>query len=274
MAARLLDAGYEVQVWNRTPAHAAGLAASGASLVGTPRDAASGAEVVVSMLATPEAVTGVVKGTDGLAAAMAPGTCLIEMSTIGPTAARSIAGMLPSGSAMLDAPVLGSIPQATDGTLTIFVGGDPTIYERWSGLLGAMGRSLHIGSLGAGAAMKVVVNSTLVNLMTTLGESLWLADEFGLPRSTVLDILEDSPIGTTVRSKRALLDSQHFPARFKLALAAKDARLAISEAEATGVDLRLVRAALSWFDEAVDAGFGALDYSAITAYQQGRAPAD
>jgi 3-hydroxyisobutyrate dehydrogenase-like beta-hydroxyacid dehydrogenase len=156
MAARLLEAGHEVRVWNRSPGKAGSLVEAGATEAGSPAEAAAGADVVVTMLADPEAVQEVLAAAD-----LAAGTTLVEMSTIGPDAVRSLAAGLPDGVHMLDAPVLGSVPQATEGTLKIFVGGDAEVFERCRPVLEAMGRPRHLGPLGAGAAMKLVANSTL-----------------------------------------------------------------------------------------------------------------
>jgi len=100
---------------------------------------------VVTMLASPEALEQVVFGDDGVAAGLSGAAALIEMSTVGPEAVRDMAGRLPEGVDVLDAPVLGGVPQATDGTLEIFVGGPPDLLERWQPLLEGL-RDLRVGS--------------------------------------------------------------------------------------------------------------------------------
>jgi 3-hydroxyisobutyrate dehydrogenase-like beta-hydroxyacid dehydrogenase len=209
-------------------------------------------------------------GADGVAAGVSPGAVVLEMSTVGPDVVRSLAARLPEGVHVLDAPVLGSVPQATDGTLKIFVGGDGAVVERARPVLDAMGTPRHLGPLGAGAAMKLVANSTLGAVMSAVGEALALADALGLDEQAVLDILAESPVGATVKGKRALIESGAYPANFKLALAAKDLRLVTAAAEQAGVELRLARAAQSWLDQAGAAGFGDLDYSAVIARIRGR----
>ncbi|HET7722585.1 MAG TPA: NAD(P)-dependent oxidoreductase, partial [Acidimicrobiales bacterium] len=195
---------------------------------------------------------------------------LIEMSTIGPDAVRSLAARLPEGVDVLDAPVLGSIPQATEGTLKIFVGGGAEVFEAQRLVLEAMGTPRHLGPLGAGAAMKLVANSTLGALMTGLAEALALADGLGLEESDVLDILSESPIGVTTKGKRPLIESGVYPPNFTLALAAKDLRLVMEAAEAAGVELRVAAAARSWLERADEHGLGDLDYSAVIADVRGR----
>jgi 3-hydroxyisobutyrate dehydrogenase len=272
MAARLLETGHELTVWNRTPAKAGPLIESGARLATSPEEAARGAEAVITMLSTPEVLRQVLFGEDGAVSGTERGSTLIEMSTVGPQVVQEIAGRLPEGVELVDAPVLGSLPQAADGTLKVFVGGPDQAFRRWQPLLEAFGTPMHLGSLGAGAAMKLVANSTLGALMSGLGEALSLAEGLGLDLSDVLDVLADSSIGVTVRSKRELIDSGVYPPRFKLALAAKDLGLVTEAAAGAGRDLRVARAARSWLEEADRAGLGGLDYSAVTAHIRG-APA-
>ncbi len=253
MAARLLGHGDEVVVWNRTLARAAPLVGRGARLAATPAEAAAGADAVLTMLATPEAVEEVALGLGG---GPAP---LIEMSTIGPTAVRRIAERRP----VVDAPVLGSVPQATEGSLKVFVGGTAEQFARWRPVLERFGTPRHVGALGAGASMKLVANLCLGVLMTGLGEALAFARALDLPPADVLDVLGESPIQVTVRSKRALIEADEWPPNFKLTLAVKDMRLVVEEAERRGFAPRLAAAASVWMDEAEAAGYGDLDYSAV-----------
>jgi len=270
MAARLLDGPDQLMVWNRTPERAAALVEGGARSAATPAEAAAGADAVVTMLSTPEALEEVVFGTDGVAAGVGSGATLIEMSTVGAAAVRSLAARLPAGVDVLDAPVLGSVRQATDGTLKVFAGGDPAAVERRRPLLERMGVVTHLGPLGAGASMKLVANSVLGTLMTGLAEALALADSFGLEQDTVLDLLAESPIGATVKSKRDNIVSDSYPANFKLALAAKDLRLVEQAAADAGLHLRVAPAARAWLEHADEAGLGDADYSAVIAAVRGR----
>lgn len=269
MASRLLAAGHDLWVWNRTPERATPLVERGARAVSTPAEAAREADAVFTMLADPEALTAVVEGPDGLHRALRPNTTLVEMSTVGPESIQQVASRLAAGVALLDAPVLGSVPQATDGTLKIFVGGAAADLERWRPTLEVLGKPLHVGPLGSGAASKLVVNSTLGTLMSAVGEALALADALGLDPDCTLDILADSPIGVTVRSKRDHLESGTYPPRFKLALAAKDLRLVIDAASQARCEMPLAEAAGRWFLAASEAGLGALDYSAVIAHIRG-----
>jgi 3-hydroxyisobutyrate dehydrogenase len=270
MARRLLDAGHDVAVWNRTGARADPLVQAGARQAASPRESGADVEAAFTMLADPEAMDEVLFGRDGLISGLAAEATVVEMSTVGPEAVRRAAGRLPPGMEIIDAPVLGSIPQATEGTLSIFVGGTAEQFERWRSVLEAMGRPRHLGPLGAGAAMKLVANSTLGALMTGLGEALALADGLGLDQGDVLDVLAESAIGVTARGKRRLIETGEFPPKFKLALARKDLRLVTDAAREAGVELRVAPEAGRWLADADEAGLGELDYSAVVAHIRGK----
>jgi 3-hydroxyisobutyrate dehydrogenase/2-hydroxy-3-oxopropionate reductase len=263
MAARLLEAGDEVAVWNRSPERAEPLVERGARRAASPAEAAKEVDAVFTMLATPDAVEDVVLGPDGVVHGVSGGSTVIEMSTIGPAAVGRIAAGLPDGVGLLDAPVLGSVRQATDGSLKIFVGGEAGLFERWRPVLEQLGTPRHVGPQGAGAAMKLVANVCLGVLMTGLGEALALARALGLQQGNVLDVLAESPIGATVQSKRSNIESGEFAPNFKLELAAKDLRLVAQEAEAAGVHLKVAEAAKVWLEAAEQAGLGDQDYSAV-----------
>jgi 3-hydroxyisobutyrate dehydrogenase-like beta-hydroxyacid dehydrogenase len=270
MAGRLIDAGHQVTVWNRTASKARALVDRGATAAATPAGAAAEAEFVFTMLATPEAVQDVVLGEAGVAEGLSPGSALVEMSTTGPEAVHGLRSKLSPEVDLLDAPVLGSIAQAEAGELKVFVGGEEPVVERARSVLMAFGDVRRVGALGAGASMKIVANSTLLALMTALGEALTLADSLGLDQDQVLDILAESSIGVPVRSKRRHIESGRYPPNFKLALAAKDGSLVLRAAEAAGLKLAVARAAAAWMAAADRDGLGDLDYSAVIAEIRGK----
>jgi 3-hydroxyisobutyrate dehydrogenase-like beta-hydroxyacid dehydrogenase len=271
MAGRLLQAGHEVMVWNRSPERTAVLAKEGASVAASPAKAAAGRDVVITMLATPEALEQVLFGADGLAPALSPGQVLIDMSTVGPGEVRSAAARLPKGAAFVDAPVRGSVPQATSGRLDIFVGATDPDYERVRPILETLGSVRHTGGPGSGAAMKLVANLALGAAMVTLGEALSLGESLELQRNVLLDVLADSPIGPIVKAKRATVESGQFPPSFKLRHAAKDLRLVMETAAAKGRDLKQARANRAWLDEAAEQGAADLDFSSVVATIAGEA---
>ena len=274
MAARLLEANHELMVWNRTPERAEALVERGARRAGSPAEAAASADGVITMLATPEALEEVVSGDEGVTAGIPEGSTLVEMSTVGPDLVRTLADRLPAGVDAMDAPVLGSVSAAVEGSLKVFAGGPEQLVERWRPVLERFGTVIHLGPLGAGAAMKLVANVTLGTLMTGLGEALALADGLGLDESQVLDVLCESPIGATAKSKRDNVVSGSYSPNFKLSLAVKDLRLVAGAASKSGVELRLAGEAQAWLEAAEEAGLGALDYSAVIAHIRGKEAGD
>ena len=269
MARRLLEAGNEMVVWNRSTEKTDPLVAAGATGADSPAETATGVDAVVTMLATPDALEEVVFGDRGIAEGIGPPTTLIEMSTVGPEAITTLTRRLP-GIEVVDAPVLGSVPEAEEGMLRVFVGATEENFERVRGLLTALGEPIHVGLPGSGAAMKLVVNSTLGALQLAFGEALALADAIGLDPSMTLNVLENSSIASTVRKKREKIESGVFEANFKLSLAAKDMALVDEAARAAGLDLRGAGAARRAFDAANQAGLGDCDYSAVVAFLSGR----
>ena len=264
MAARLIGAGHAVTVWNRTRARAE--AVDGAARIAeSPADAARGVEAVITMLATPDAVSEVLFGPEGVTAGIAPGTVLIEMSTIGPDHLAEIGTKLPEGIELIDIPVLGSVSNAVDGTLTLFLGGTESAFARWRDVLAPIGTPVHVGPTGAGAALKLVANSTLAGLMSLIGEALALADGFDLRQEQVLSALLDSPIGPALKRKLDKIERDHYDPSFALSLMLKDVRLVIDAAQRREVELRVVEGATRWIEQAERHGLGACDYSAVVA---------
>ena len=239
IARRLLDAGHELTVWNRTAAKAEAL---GTPVAASPAEAASSAEAVITMVADPEALRAVTEGPEGVAAGAGEAT-VIEMSTVGPAAVERLASVLETD--LLDAPVLGSLGEAESGSLSVFVGGEEAVFERWRELLAVLGSPIHVGPTGSGAAAKLVANSTLFGALGVLGEALALAQGLGLSRDSAFEVLARTRIAAEAERRRPAVESGEYPPRFSLRLARKDADL-IAE---LGLDLRLFDAARSWLAE-------------------------
>jgi len=219
---------------------------------------------VITMLADPQALRNVTQGAEGVLAGLKEDGTLIEMSTAGPPAVRRLAEAV-GESRILDAPVLGSLSEVDGGTLKVFVGGPDDLVERWRPVLSDLGEVLHVGPLGAGAAAKLVANSTLLASVAVLGEALALADKLGLETETAFDVLATTPIAAQAERRRRTFTNGEFPLRFRLALARKDADL-IAE---SGADLRLAASTRSWIAEAEEAGWGDRDYSELLAWITG-----
>lgn len=263
IAARLIQAGHRVLVWNRSPAKARLLGEMGAWIAQTPADAASQAEMLITMVSDAAALQAVTEGPAGVAAGASASLLVIEMSTSGQAAVARLASVLPEGTGLVDAPVLGSLDEASAGSLTIFVGGPATMAERAAPLLSALGTSLHCGDLGAGAAAKLVANAALFSTLCGLGEALVLAGRLGLCDEAAYRVLAATPLAAQAERRRPAIEHGHYPPRFPLRLARKDADL-IGQASGDGLgELRLMNAARAWFAEAQQAGLGNQDYTAV-----------
>lgn len=270
IAARLLAAGHDVTVWNRTAAKAHPLVAQGARLAATPAQAV--ADAVLVMVSDPAALAEVTESPHGVLAGVRPGTTVVQMSTVGVGPTRRLAAVLPEGVDLLDSPVLGSIGEAESGSLRIFVGGAVDVLERWRPLLSELGTPLHVGPIGAGSAAKLVANSTLFGTIGVLGEALALARSLGLADQVAFEVLATTPIAAQAERRRPAIEAGSYPARFELALARKDAELVTAAAAESGADVRLAEAARRWLADAERDGFGGLDYSSLLGYIAGAAP--
>jgi 3-hydroxyisobutyrate dehydrogenase len=266
IARRLLLAEHDLVVWNRTSEKMAPLVDLGAVAAKTPAEAAERSEVVMTMVSDPAALRAVTEGPSGLAVGSDASSTVIEMSTVGPDAIARLESILPKGSGLLDAPVLGSLAEAVSGSLRIFVGGPTTLVKRWTLLLSTLGSPMHVGPLGSGAAAKLVANLTLLGALGVLGEAMALAQGLGLGRDTAFDVLAATPLAAQAERRRPAIEEDDFPPRFSLSLARKDADLIAEAAHETGVDLRVAAAVRRWLADAEDASWGDRDYSSVLAW--------
>jgi 3-hydroxyisobutyrate dehydrogenase-like beta-hydroxyacid dehydrogenase len=272
MAARLVHAGFRVRAWNRSPAGARRLTAeldllgepSTAELAATAADAVSGADLVLTVLADGPALTAVL--TD-IAGALAPGTVLCDLGTIGEPAVRAATGLLgPHGVSFVDSPVSGSVPAVRAGTLLVLAGGPAAAVERARPALAAFAdRVLRVGGSGSGQAMKLAVNSALHALNAAVSESLVLAERGGVPRETALEVLAGSAVGAPfVRYKRAAFtEPRAHPPAFTVDLMCKDLDLVLAFARDLGTPAPVAEAVRAVSGRAVAAGLGADDMSVL-----------
>lgn len=260
MAKHVLDAGHELIVWNRTPGKAKALVDAGAREARTPAEATADADAAVLMLFGPESVREV------LPEIVRDGLLVVDSTTIGPEAAREFGRLAASkGARYVDAPVAGSVEPATAGTLGVLAGAHESDWAHAQELLHLWGdpaKVRRIGEVGSGSALKLVVNQGLGVLAAGLGESLRMANELGLERQVVLDVLEQSAYGFTIKQKRALIERGDFTAtRFSVDLLAKDLALAVNATR--DADLDVTAAALSAALRTIEAGHSGEDYAAV-----------
>jgi 3-hydroxyisobutyrate dehydrogenase len=267
MARRLIGAGFRVSVYNRTTNKADALVADGAYLAGSPREAASRAEVVVSMLADDTASRGVWLGAHGALAGTARGTVLIECSTLSPGWIGELAAAASrQGCELLDAPVTGSRTHAANGELNFLVGGSAAALETARPVLAAMSKSIvHIGPTGSGALLKLINNFLCGVQAASLGEALALIEASGLDRAKALEILTNGAPGSPlVKTLSARMTARDYTPNFLLALMAKDLVYAVAQGGEAGVPLTTARTALDLFARAVADGHGDKDFSAVS----------
>jgi 3-hydroxyisobutyrate dehydrogenase-like beta-hydroxyacid dehydrogenase len=263
MAVRLRETGHDVVVYNRTRSRAAG---TGAAVADTPREAAGHAEVVIVSLADDAAVKSVYPE---FAAGLRPGAVVMETSTIHPKTVRGLAPLVEQHSAaLLDAPVSGSVPVVQRGQLTFMVGGDAAALERARPVMDALGsRVFHLGQIGAGAVMKLAVNVVIQALNQSVSEALVLAEKAGVPREQAYDVFAASAVAAPfVQYKReAFVHPEQAPPAFLLDLVAKDMALADSLARDVGARMDQLAANRRVVAEALAAGLGQHDMSALAA---------
>jgi 3-hydroxyisobutyrate dehydrogenase len=249
MARNIARAGFAVRAWNRTPEKAQDLAGDGAVICATPAEAAVGATVVVTMLSDAEAV---LVAMDGVAA---PGTVWLQMSTIGLDGMAACAELAERrGLVLVDAPVMGTKAPAEAGELVVLAAGPSGVRDRVQPLFDAVGRkTVWTGEAGTASRTKVVMNTWLVAVVEGAAETLALAEGLGVDPTQVLDLLAGGALDAPyLQAKGAAMIRRDFEPSFRLALAAKDARLAEDAAAAAGLDLPLIRAIRARMDEGAE----------------------
>ena len=254
MAARVAKL-HQLTVWNRTAERARALAGEhGATAAATPREAASGAEVVITCLPTSRDVEGLLDGPDGLEAGLASGTLFLDCTSGDAATTRRIAARLAKkGVTFADAPVSGGTNGAEAGNLTVMVGGDAATFQRAMPVLQAFGkRIVHMGPLGSGDAMKAVNNTLLGVNILALGESLTALVKAGVNARVAVETLNASS-GRSFVSEVLVPDrvlSGSWPQTFRLALLDKDVGICLAQLTELGLDAPLLERAGELLHEA------------------------
>jgi 3-hydroxyisobutyrate dehydrogenase-like beta-hydroxyacid dehydrogenase len=273
MAQRLAASEFPLTAWNRTSSRADPLAATGTRLAGSPSALAAGCDVVITMLSDAGAARAVLCGSDGVLSACRPGTIVVDMSTIGPHAARELAAEAARcGAEFLDAPVSGSVTLAGQGALTVMVGGPAGAFERARPVLAVLSKAqLHLGPHGAGAAMKLAVNLVVAATNQAVAEALALAEVSGIDRAAAYDTLATSAVSSPFLSykRQAYLSPGGAPVSFTTALMSKDLALAIGVAG--DVPLPATAVTKQSLDAACAAGFSDADFASVAQVLRQRA---
>jgi 3-hydroxyisobutyrate dehydrogenase-like beta-hydroxyacid dehydrogenase len=265
MARRLLAGGHAVSVWNRTPERARLLVADGARLAASPRDAIEDADVAVLMLADRQAVDEVLFSTHPPLAL--DGRTFIQMGTIAPAESEELAGRIQrAGGAYLEAPVLGSIPEAAAGTLQVMAGGDKELFDDLRSVLECFGAAPRlVGRVGDAAAIKLALNQLIASLTAAFSLSLGFVQAWGASPQDFLDILHGSALwAPTFEKKRPRMDARDFTnPNFPLKHLLKDVKLFLEASRPAHLDTRALDHLSRILDDGVARGLGDLDYSAL-----------
>lgn len=265
MAANLLAAGFRVRAWNRTLEKARPLAEQGADICATPREAATGADVVLTMLADGDAVRQVMTGPDGVLEQGAR-PLWIQASTVGVDATAQLAELAESaGLTFVDAPVLGTKQPAEQGKLVVLAAGPDAARDTCAPVFDAIGgRTVWVGEVGASSRLKLVVNAWVMAVTAATAQSVALAQALDLDPNLFLDAIGGGPLDVPyAHVKGAAMIAGDYPPSFPVTLAAKDAQLVLDAGERTGVDLAVTRAALAQLSRAAELGHADHDMAAL-----------
>lgn len=263
VAERVLDAGYPLTVYNRTPEKAEAIAARGAVVADTARDLAEQVDVVLTSLANDEAFEAV--ATDVVAAAR-PGTVLVDLSTVSPAVSARVASLAEDASVhYLRAPVSGNPTVVRAGNLSVIVSGEAETLERIEPLIRAIGPTVHhVGDGEQARIVKLAVNLMIAGLAQLMSEALVLGEASGVSRAALLEVMRSSAAGAPfVEYKSEPLLRDDYSATFTTALMEKDIDLVLDAAEEVGVELPVAREMKELLRAAIEAGYADDDFIAL-----------
>jgi len=272
-AANLAKAGYELTVFNRTRERAeAWVEEHGGAVAGSPREVAERSDVVITMVVDGAQVEAMILGEDGALAGARDGTLFVDMSTIAPATALSLAERLQAaGHAFVDAPVTGSSPKAEAGTLTIMCGGADADVARARPLFEAMGEKIvHAGAAGQGQAVKVLSQGVTAVNCATLAQAITVARRSGVDLDALLDVMTGGSSDSTMRELKGRPMVEHdFPVLFKLEHMLKDVQLCLEESRGAGASFPFAALAGELYSAGVGRGLGQEDFAAVLEVVEG-----
>jgi len=260
IARRIHDFGYQTIGWNRS----AGNRTPAVPVVSNIKEAVESADVVIISVTDSNAVEEIVlqfPSRDSSQRAF-----VLDMSTIGPDSAKTIAASLIPPYKYMDSPVLGTTTEVENGSLTLLVGGTSHDAMRVQSIFGdCLGQIIHTGEIGSGAAAKLVANFSLLAAVTSFGEAYAMGTALGLDRSTMETILQLTPLSSQFERRLAALSDGRFERRFSLDLALKDAILIAQQSDLKDAELHITNGIQDWLNRASASGYGDLDYTAVLA---------
>jgi len=278
IAARLLEAGHRVTVWNRTAAKTKPLADAGAKVAASPGEVAAASEAIITILTDGAAIDAVYNGPSGLLSGDVKDKLFIEMSTVSPKVETALAPKVQSkGGVFVECPVGGSTAPARQGKLLGLMGAEGAAAARARAILGQLCRKVeHCGPVGAGASMKLAINLPLMVAWQAYGEAFAIARDVGWEPRRLLDLFVESNGANNGLKMRAdmivamLENRDPGPTTFSIANAVKDLRTMIDAGTAKGADMPATKAALAAFEEANTKGLGGGDGARQSVYWASR----
>jgi 3-hydroxyisobutyrate dehydrogenase len=278
LAARLLEAGHQVTVWNRTAAKTKPLADAGAKIAATPAALAGASEAIITILTDSAAIDAVYDGPQGLLSVDVSGKLFIEMSTVPPTVEIALAPTVRGhGGAFVECPVGGSTAPARQGKLLGLMGADAADAARARPILDQLCRKVeHCGPVGAGSSMKLAINLPLMVAWQAYGEAFAIARDVGWEPKRLLDLFVESNGANNGLKMRAdmivaMMEGRDpGPTTFSIANALKDLRTMVETGAAKGAEMPATRAVLAAFDESNKKGLGSGDGARQSVYWSSR----
>jgi len=265
MARNIAAAGLETRAWNRTREKAEPLAEDGIAVADTPSEAVAGADTVITMLASGDAVRDVATGDGGALASMDDGAVWLQMSTIGIAATDEMAGLArEAGITFVDAPVLGTKQPAEQAKLVVLAAGPPDAVERCAPVFDAIGsRTITFDEPGRATRLKLVLNNWVLSLTVATAETIGLAERLGVDPATFLEAIEGGNLDSAyAQMKGKMMIEGSYEVSFPLGLATKDARLVLEAVDGDG-DPLLPRAVERRLSQAQELGYEDEDMAAV-----------
>lgn len=266
MAQRLIAAGHDLTVWNRSAGKTKDLAEKGARVAPTPREVAEAQDIVIAMLRDDEAAKQVWLGSDGALAGLSQNAIGVECSTLSLPGVRHLAEAFEKkGRAFVDAPLAGSRPQAEAGSLIFLTGGNDEDIDRLRPVLAAMGGAVHhAGPVGAGCLAKLYVNAMFGAQLALTGEFIGLVQRAGFDPVPIIKAYAETPVASPALKLAApAMLGTSFPPAFPIDLVAKDFAMMMRTGEITGSDLPVARTVGEVFAAARDEGLADLNATGI-----------
>lgn len=265
MALNIHKKGFPLAVYNRSSKRLADFKKLGIYTYSSPAELAKNSDVVITMITAPKDVKEVALGKNGIAESGRKGLIHIDMSTIGPSAAKEVAkGLASKGIEFIDAPVTGSTDRAKTGELVIFAGGKKEIVGKMKPVLLAMGAEVnYMGPVGSGQAIKLVNNMIVGETIASLGEGFVLGQSLGLTKTQIMEALKNVfGLSPNMKAKMPMLVEGKYPVAFSVANMRKDLKLGLDEKDAS-TPLPILKTTEAIYKKTMEQGWGDEDIAAI-----------